>query len=86
LNLKEKVESSTSHFSFNTLRSRRFQVGFHRVNLHRPALAEEQVMARKRLPPRALVIAAQVDLKAEVETSISHFSFKRLVPGGFSLG
>ena len=27
-----------------------------------------------------------LDLKAEVESSISKFSFKRLVPGGFNLG
>ena len=28
------------YFSFNTLSSRRFQQGFHRVNLHRPTTVE----------------------------------------------
>jgi len=28
----------------------------------------------------------KLNLKAEVDSSISHFSFKRLVPGGFNLG
>jgi hypothetical protein len=28
----------------------------------------------------------KLNLKAEVESSISYFSFKRLVPGGFNLG
>ena len=38
LKLKAEVESSISHFSFNTHRSRRFQRGFDRVNLHRPTM------------------------------------------------
>jgi hypothetical protein len=33
---KAEVESGSSHFSFNTLGSRRFQLGFDKVNLHRP--------------------------------------------------
>jgi hypothetical protein len=32
------------------------------------------------------VVAALVDLKAMIESSQSHLSFKRLVLGGFSLG
>jgi hypothetical protein len=36
--LNAKLESSLSHFIFNTLSSRRFQRGFDRVNLHHPAL------------------------------------------------
>jgi len=39
LNLKAKLESSISHFSFQALNSRRFQHGFHRLNLHRLTLA-----------------------------------------------
>jgi len=37
--LKAKLESSSSYFRFNTLSSRRFQHGFDRVNLHRPTFA-----------------------------------------------
>ena len=36
LNLKPKLESSSSYFSCQALSSRRFQRGFDRVNLHRP--------------------------------------------------
>ena len=35
LNLKPKFESSPSYSSFKRLSSRRFQLGFHRVTLHR---------------------------------------------------
>jgi hypothetical protein len=34
--LKAEIENSVSHFSFSTLSSMRFQLGFDRVNLHRP--------------------------------------------------
>jgi hypothetical protein len=38
MNLKPKLESGSSHFSFNTLNFRRFQGGFDRVNAHRPTM------------------------------------------------
>jgi hypothetical protein len=38
LHLKAKVERSALMFCFQSLRSRRFQRGFHRVNLHRHTL------------------------------------------------
>ena len=34
----------------------------------------------------ALLWRRKLNLKAEVESSVSHFSFKRFVPGGFNLG
>ena len=36
LKSKAKLESSSSYFSFKALSSRRFQLGFDRVDLHRP--------------------------------------------------
>ena len=33
-----------------------------------------------------LVERRKLNLKAKIESSISHFSFKRLIPGGFNLG
>ena len=35
---------------------------------------------------RAVLWRRKLNLKAKFESSISHFSFKRLVPGGFNLG
>ena len=37
-------------------------------------------------PARAVLWRRKLNLKAEFESIISHFSFKRLVPGGFNLG
>ena len=34
---------------------------------------------------QALVVAAQVNLKAKLESNLSYFSFRRLVPGAFNL-
>jgi hypothetical protein len=39
MNLKPKIESSSSFFYFQALGSRRCQRGFDRVNLHRPTVA-----------------------------------------------
>jgi hypothetical protein len=36
--LKAKLESSSIIFVFHALNFRRFQHGFHRVNLHRPTM------------------------------------------------
>ena len=38
LKSKAEVESITSQFSFKRLVPRQFQLGFHRVNLHRPTM------------------------------------------------
>jgi len=48
LNLKAKLESSPSYFTFNTLSSRRFQRGCDRVDLHRPALSSTQAKRSRR--------------------------------------
>ena len=45
LNLKEKVESSFMRTLFQTLRSRRFQRGLDRVNLHRPTVAQRSIIS-----------------------------------------
>jgi hypothetical protein len=37
--MKARFESGSSHLSFNTLSSRRFQGGFDRIKLHRPTMA-----------------------------------------------
>jgi len=39
-----------------------------------------------RLTTAPMVQRRKLKLKAEVESSMSHFSFKRLVPGGFNVG
>jgi hypothetical protein len=59
LDLKAALESRISHLSFNTLRSRRFQLGFDRVNLHRPTGGDVRVhLARG--------VAAQVEIEIKV--------------------
>ena len=57
LSLKAEVESGISHFSFNPLSSRRFQLRFDRVNLDRTTLVIQNsglsfMMSASTAPPR----------------------------------
>ena len=45
----------------------------------------EEVTAGRPPPTTALMLRRKLHLKAEVESSIPHFSFKRFVTGGFNL-
>jgi hypothetical protein len=56
------------------------------MNLHRPALVPTATAPLYLLSPVAAVKQRKLNLKARVERSTAHFSFKRLVPGGFNVG
>jgi len=81
LNLKAKFEGDSSNFSLKALRFRRFQVGFDRVNLHRPALDSAAAAAASAaatrvaslLPPVASASSARASASCQGLTLV-HFS------------
>ena len=75
MNLKAEVESSISHFSFNTLSSRRFQLRFDRVNLHR--LTQALTACSQRSPPSPEAAGAEDRAASEWNSSHSPHVYPR---------
>jgi hypothetical protein len=71
---------------FQALSSRLFQLGFDRVNLHRPTvtLILLAMLGRNAAPSR--MQWRKLYLKAKLESTSSYLSFKRVVSGAFKLG
>jgi len=90
-----EIETKTSNqriiLQFQALSSRRFQLEFDRVNLHRPTTspANTGICAAYSGSMRAtmpFMWRRKLNLKPKLESGSSNRSFKRLVPGGLNLG
>jgi hypothetical protein len=78
LNLKAKLESSLQCFSFNRLVPDAFNVGL--IGSTCTAIPSAAARAAARVERRKL------NLKAKIESGLSYFTFKSLIPGAFNVG
>ena len=73
LKSKAKLESRMSYFRFKALSSRRFQLGFHRFNLHRLTLRAASLTRR---PPKNSKLFSSSGI------AIAKIPTRRVRPGG----
>jgi hypothetical protein len=82
LNLKAKFEGDSSYYSFKRSVPGSFNMGF--IGSTGTALPSSAMV--KATASWSLDVAAQAEFGAKPESSLTHFSFKRLVPGAFNVG